>query len=330
MDSHQRLIVIGASTGGREALKEILSILPAELPIAVLVVMHIGGHISLLPQLLAKHTRLNVRHPVNGETINVGDVLVAPPDYHLLIDSSGKVRLSHGPKENHSRPAIDPLFRSAALYYQNKTIGVVLTGELDDGTVGLQAVKTYGGTTIVQDPADAEAPSMPTSALRYTDPDYCLPLAEIGPTLVNLTRRPLKPVAHPTSSWVELENKFSLGEVDVMEKLEEIARPSTYTCPECQGTLWEIHENNYLKFRCHTGHTFSPLALAFAQDYAAEEAIWAAVRALQEKEGLQKSLAEHARINQRPEAAVEHQAVADGASQHAAVLRNLIKYGQTR
>ena len=187
------LIVVGASAGGVSALLALCAQLPADLPAAVLIVLHIGTHTSVLPALLTSRGNDRAVHAEHGQRIEPGTLYLAPPDHHMLVED-GRIRLTRGPKEHHTRPAIDPLFRTAALDYGPRTIGVVLTGRLDDGTAGLQAIKDRGGLAVVQDPADAEHPSMPRSALQSVRVDGCVPLAELGQTLARWLQAPT-PVA---------------------------------------------------------------------------------------------------------------------------------------
>ena len=188
----QKLILIGASAGGVNALTRITSALPANLPATVLIVMHIGARRSLLPEILQKCCPLPVRHAEDCDLLQPGQVLIAPPDRHLTVEKyegQPRARLWHSPRENHTRPAIDPLFRSAAAAFDGDVIAAILTGYLDDGTAGLYAVKACGGHAIVQDPSDAQVPDMPASALAYVAVDQVLPLNEIGPMLTALTER---------------------------------------------------------------------------------------------------------------------------------------------
>jgi two-component system chemotaxis response regulator CheB len=201
----------------------------------------------------------------------------------------------------------------------------VLTGNLDDGTVGLQSIKAYGGIAIAQDPAEAEVPSMPLSAMEYVDIDYCLPLDEIAATLVSLVKTPLAREPQPGKPGLAaIENRFTLEEDPGMAELEKIGKPSEFTCPECHGSLWEIEGVVPQRFRCHTGHAFTARTLQSAQDQLVEEAVWAAVRALHEKQALHKRFAKTAAESMRMEAAAEHEATASQASRHAKTLRKLI------
>jgi len=191
------LVVIGASAGAIPVLLELATRLPAGFPAALLVVLHVGAHHSVLPELLKDCGALRARHAVDGLALQPGTIEIAPPDQHLLVEGS-RVRLQHGPKENHARPAIDPLFRSAALAQGPRVIGVLLSGRLDDGTAGLGAIKQCGGLVVVQDPDDAEHPEMPRSALAHVAVDCCVPGSELAPTLQRLVALPLVPVTAAT------------------------------------------------------------------------------------------------------------------------------------
>jgi two-component system, chemotaxis family, protein-glutamate methylesterase/glutaminase len=329
MGEFEHLIVIGASTGGMGALRTIFSGLPADFPAPILVVMHIGSAESILPTILASFTDLPVRHAANGSRIEPGTILIAPSDCHLLVEDDC-VRLSHGPKENHARPAIDPLFRSAAIAHDTKVIGVILTGNLDDGVVGLQAVKDYGGLAIVQDPDEAEVPSMPQNALDYVDVDYCLKLDDIAVTLMKLVRQPRpensnRPVNQSSKRSI-MENRFISGEElpPSMEDLDRIGTRSVQTCPECGGTLWEINDSVPVRYRCHTGHAFTGRSLLQVQHRLSEDALWSAVRALHEKHTLLKRLASEAQRRGAGDAVAEHEAAAELAMQYAEALRKMI------
>lgn len=184
------IVVVGASAGGVQALRELVAELPAQCDASILVVLHTGAGKSLLPNVLTRAGVMEATHAIQGEPLLPGHIYVAPPDHHMLIDGS-HIQLTHGPRENHSRPAIDPLFRSAARAYGPQVVGVVLSGALSDGTSGLAMIKEHGGVTIVQDPQDAIVDSMPTSVLRVLEPDYVLPAFEIGRLLRHLVMRPV-------------------------------------------------------------------------------------------------------------------------------------------
>jgi two-component system chemotaxis response regulator CheB len=283
--SGERLIVIGASAGGLAALADIVAALPADLPAPICLVQHIGTHRSFLPKLLRGRGRLPAVHPVDGQSLLAGHIYVAPPDMHMQVDM-GAIRLNRGPKEHHTRPAVDPLFRSAALAYGDGVIGVVLTGYLNDGTVGLQAIKEQGGIAVVQDPEDAEVPGMPQSALQHVPVDYCLPARAIGRLIATLVSEPRTTVPVDLSTRVAHEEAVFKGQGDIMAHLRAVASPSTFSCPDCNGTLWEQTDVRPLRFRCHTGHAFTLDTLQHTQSLATDEALWSAVRSLQEKAAL--------------------------------------------
>jgi len=326
MGENNAVIVIGASLGGLAALRTIFSNLPADFPAPILVVMHVGSHESMLPGILSSSSAMPVRHAENGMLLEPGTILIAPSNLHLLVEKH-QVRLTHGPKENHARPAIDPLFRSAAISHGKCVIGVILTGSLDDGVVGLQAIKDYGGTVIVQDPQGAEAACMPQSALEYVAVDYCLPLDEIAVTLKKLADQSECHTVHTQDSEIAImENRFASGNepIPTMADLDRIGARSTQTCPECGGTLWEINASFPVRYRCHTGHSLTGSAMLQVQNRLSEDAMWSAVRALHEKHTLHKRLAGDALRRGAREIAEEHEAAAEQATQHAEALRKII------
>jgi len=298
--SKYKIVVIGASHGAVAALERIVSALPSDLRAAVFVVLHIGSSSrSSLPEILSRAGPLPVAWACQTEPIMPGRIYVAPPDRNMLL-AQGYVRTVHGPKENHPRPAVDPLFRSAALSYGADVIGVVLTGNLDNGTAGLLAVKDCGGITVVQDPNDALAPSMPLNALRHVAIDHCLPLDEIGPFLMTATAQEIDkpdPPPDPANSVIRLfaiENEFADDGLVPQNRVEEIAIASALTCPECHAVLYKIRDERAPRFRCRLGHGFS--AKTLLQDLAAarEDALWSAVRAVLEESELAHCLARDA------------------------------------
>lgn len=323
----QKLILIGASAGGVKALASITSALPADLPATVLIVMHIGARRSLLPEILQKMCALPVRHAEDYAPLLPGQVLIAPPDLHLTVeqhDGQPRARLWHGPKENFTRPAIDPLFRSAAEAFDGNVIAAVLTGYLDDGTAGLQAVKACGGYALVQDPADAQVPDMPTSALSYVSVDRVLPLAQIGPLLATLASATPAAADPAPPDWLVLENRYIRGAAGIAE-LQAIGAPTLYTCPECHGALWQIKDATPPRFRCHTGHSFSAWTLSQLQDQSVENALWSSLRALQERTGLDQELLGQAAARQDLAAAQRHADRIRKAEQDIATLHALLE-----
>lgn len=286
----QRIIVIGASAGGVEALLNMAPLWSPNLPAPVVIVLHIGPHRSLLPDLLSAKGPNPAVFAQTGMVPCPGMVYVAPPDQHVLVKGR-KLVLVRGPKEHHTRPAIDPLFRSAALELGRRVVGVVLTGMLDDGAAGLHAIKACGGTALVQDPDEAPEPSMPLQAIAGTSVDHIVRLDEMA-NIINFLAHPLDSVPpNEAPGWLRIEHEVSLG--TGMAELGRIGLPSRFTCPDCGGSLFEISEGKPLRFICHTGHSFGILSLAALQDNAAEDFLWAALRALQEKEALLRKLSEN-------------------------------------
>lgn len=324
------IIVVGASTGGVEALAELVSGLPADLPAALFVVLHIPAQAtSALPVILERASPLRAAHAVDGELIRQGRIYVAPPDLHLLVER-GRVRLVRGPKENRCRPAVDPLFRSAARAYGPRVIGVILTGALNDGTAGLLAIKRRGGIAVVQDPADAFFPSMPASALEYVKVDHCAPLAQIAPLLTRLAHEPAEQEgAYPLSEDMEIESR--LQEMD-KETLESVPRPgkiSTFTCPECKGPLWELRDGELLRFRCRSGHAFTAESMIDGQSEAVEDALWVAFNILQESAQMSRRMADEAHLRNRQYAAAHFEQMFSDKMERVSVLRQVLLNGKS-
>ena len=322
------IIVIGASAGGVQALSTLVAGLPHTLRAAVFIVLHIpADHPSLLPGILARESLLPVGHAKNGEPITPGRVYIAPPDQHLIIESSD-IRLVHGPKENLHRPSIDTLFRSAARWAGPRVIGVVLTGARDDGTAGMRAIKQRGGITIVQDPVEATFPSMPTSVMQDIIVDYSVPLREIAPLLSNLSQEPAAGEGgYPLAEDVEIEAKIAEQEMDsgeLIASVERLGKISKLTCPECQGALWEINDVDILRFRCHVGHAFSAESLSDGQSERLEVALWSAVRALEEQIILAKRIVERARKAKHMRAATIFERRAEEAERNSDLIRQLL------
>jgi len=254
MSGHD-IVTIGVSADGLEALKTIAGNLPADFPAAVFIVQHIGaGGAMVLADILSSVGPLKAVYPEDRDPIQPGRIYVAPPDHHMLIEN-GCVRVTHGPKENRRRPSVDVLFRSAAHAYGAKVVGIVLSGNLNDGTAGLLAIKKCGGVAVIQDPAEASYPAMPRSAAERVLVDYCLPLSDIAPVLSNLARDAANEDP-PTPSEMEMEVEIATGETNAPEAMEKLGKPSELTCPECKGVLWELNDNDLLWFRCRAGHAY--------------------------------------------------------------------------
>ena len=292
---HKDIVVVGASAGGMEALQKLVSGLPRDFPGSLFVVWHLApGTKSILAEIISKAGPLKACRPEDGDRIEPGRIYVAPNDYHMLLEK-GTMRVARGPKENRFRPAIDPLFRSAAYVYGPRAVGVVLTGALDDGTAGLWTIKLRGGTAIVQEPSEALIRSMPLNALDNVAVDYKLPAAEIGALLGRLAREPARPAPRMAAG----EDEKTLHEIHIAkehEALEEgtlgFGELSPFTCPECHGVLSMLREGKIVRFRCHTGHAFSADALLSSNGEELEARLWDAVRASDESVFLLNRLGE--------------------------------------
>jgi two-component system chemotaxis response regulator CheB len=277
------IVTLGASAGGIETLRRLVSGLPDSYPGAIFVVVHIGPESrSEIPAILSRAGPLPAVRAEHGMPIRHGVIHIAPPDEHLLVEP-GRLAVVHGPVENRHRPAIDPLFRSAAWAYGPRVVGVVLSGSLDDGTAGLWAIKSCGGTTIVQEPSEALYPDMPNNALMHNRVDHRLLLNDIAPLLAQFAREPLRPARGP-SPPASIKDEIEFARVnrgtDAMARLGHL---SAFTCPTCRGALWEIDEGGHLRYRCHTGHAFSQASLLLDQGTAAEESLYIALRTVEEK-----------------------------------------------
>src|ERR1044071_2500358 len=319
------ILTIGASAGGVEALRVLVSLLPTELPAALFVVLHIPQDApSLLPALLQRAGSLPARHPADNTPIENGRIYVAPPNRHMLLEP-GRVRIVHGPKENRHRPAVDPLFRSAAWAYRSRVVGVVLSGNLDDGTAGLSAIKACGGTAVVQDPAEALFSDMPINALRNVAVDHQLTIRQIAELLTDLARRTADPPDHVSPS-IQTEVEFIKMTKEAEDMSELGGNPTAFACPSCHGALWELQNGNLTRYRCHTGHAFSPESLLAEQSDAIEQALYSALRALQEKGVALRRLAAH--YGDLPDRKRDYEARAGEAETSADAIRSLLNGGK--
>ncbi|HET9654398.1 MAG TPA: chemotaxis protein CheB [Kineosporiaceae bacterium] len=294
---HRDLVVVGASAGGVEVLRSLVAPLPADLPATLLVVLHLpeGGH-SALPQILARAGRLQARHPADNDRLRPGQILVAPPNHHLVV-RDGIVRLSHGPTENGHRPAIDPLFRTAARWHGPRVIGVILSGTLDDGTAGQLAVAARGGVTVVQDPADAVYPGMPRSVLEHVRVDHVVSAGGLGSLLDRLCREEFDGhgagSAPPTMR--EEREEAAVVEIGHSQSPDPPGVPVGLGCPECGGALFELRDEALIRYRCRVGHAWSPETLLAEQSAGLESALWVAVRTLDDRSALCRRAADAAR-----------------------------------
>jgi len=315
-------VVIGASAGGVEALRTIVADLPADLPAAVLIVLHVPrSSPSALPAILGRVTSLRVRSAVDGEPLRHRRVYIAPVDRHLLVIDN-QVRLSRGPAENGHRPAIDPLFRSVAHAFGPRAIGVVLTGSRDDGAVGLATICARGGVAVVQDPTDALHSSMPRAAMEHCKPDHVAPVAEIGRLLAEIVRTPApEPVAVDDP---KLAAEVAMSELGP-STTDELFDPAGYGCPACGGSLFKLDGGPVPRYRCRIGHAWSPESLLDELASTMEGALWMALRTAEERASLGRGLAAATAHRLGSSRATRYQLLAADAERAAGVVRALIE-----
>jgi two-component system, chemotaxis family, protein-glutamate methylesterase/glutaminase len=320
------ILVIGASSGGLEVLTALVGSLPAKLPASVFIVLHVSPHHpSLLPELLSRAGPLRVTHAVDGEGFAPGHIWVAPPDKHLLL-APGQMRLTHGPKENRTRPAVDALFRSAAQAYGPRVVGVVLTGHLDDGAAGLWAIKDRGGLAVVQDPHEAAYPSMPATALKHVAVDHVLPVAKMGAALAKLMGTEVSEEGiPPVAKSMDTENKIAQEENALALGVMGLGPLTPYTCPECNGVLVQLKEGGILRFRCHTGHGYAVDSLLAEVTETVEGALYGAMRGIEEGVLIMKQIAQQLRDENNEAGANHMEGKAAAAEQRADLIHQAIR-----
>jgi two-component system chemotaxis response regulator CheB len=318
----RNIVVVGGSLGGLEAARTLLAGLPEDLPASIFIVLHTAARSpGLLDRILARATSWPVRYPDDGEAFAPRHIYVAPPDRHLLVKRS-IVRVARGPRENRFRPAVDPLFRTAAVAHRRRVIGIILSGGQDDGAIGLGMIKAQGGLAIVQNPLEALAPGMPQAALRHVAVDHTLAVAEIAGVLDGLVREAL---AEPELIMrrAEPRDAAEIGGHSIHDQRRQ-APPSPFTCPECGGALWESHDGDLLQYTCHIGHRYSGDSLEQAQTEEMEQALWAGLRALEESAELRRRMAMRARGRGMDTIASSYDEQARDSEQRATLIRRVL------
>lgn len=294
MQAGRDVIVIGTSAGGLQALDSLFSQLPTDIPASLFIVQHMSPENTgeALLHRLSRNRGFHCKLAKNGERFEKGRVYITPADNHLLIKGD-RLLVTKGARENRYRPAIDPLFRSAAVTHGPRVIGVVLTGMLDDGTAGLIAIKKCGGVTVVQDPKDAAYPETPENAVNNLKVDHCVPLAEMGRLLEDLSRTAAG-IAKPIPASIRTEALIAERVLSDVAQVSELGKQVPYNCPNCGGVLWEVADPAVQRFRCHTGHSFTALALATSQTEKIEETLWISLRMFEERKNLLNNMARKA------------------------------------
>jgi two-component system chemotaxis response regulator CheB len=323
------IVVVGASAGGIEPLKDLVARLPADLAATVLVVVHLpADDETRLPQILNREAELHVTLAEDGEPLRPGAILLAPPGRHLEINEDATA-LSCGPRENGFRPAIDVLFRSAAVAAGARVIGVILSGALDDGAAGMVAVRLRGGVGIVQDPDEALHPSMPQAAIEAATVDHVVPAAKIADLVLELIDRPApRTDSGPVSELMATEVSMVAPRATAADLAEHPGEPAAFVCPDCSGPLYEIDEGRLTRYRCRVGHAWSPLSLAKQHSLAAENALWMAAETLEER-ALRERLSHRAEADGRDAAAQHLRRTAKAARENARQIRRIIEDAAT-
>ena len=316
-----KIIVIGGSAGALKSLVKILRALPHGFPAAIFVAIHTAPiNRGLLSAILQRNGTLPAETAIDGTSIRAARVYVAPPDHHLLV-RNGCMRVTRGPRENGFRPALDPLFRTAAAAYGPNVIAVILSGGGGDGVLGLADVKRYGGVVIAQDPNDAASPSMPEHAIDQIDVDHILPADDMAAVISELVRK-----------WTDDEGEVMGDQYpdtaeagsDALDTGELPGPPTPFRCPECGGALWELRDGQLVKFQCHVGHIYGSDSLAAAQADEVEQALWTALRALEESSALRRRMASHARERGMAAIAESYDDHAEESEARAKLLRRTI------
>ena len=328
----RNIIVIGASAGGFEAIQQLIAQLPPDLDAALFIVWHMAPTVrGIMPQVLSKLTSIPVAHAVEHEPIQMNRIYIAPPDHHLLLEED-HMRVTHGPKENHFRPAIDPLFRSAAYTYGSRVIGVILSGALDDGTAGLWTIKAYGGMALVQDPQEALVAAMPESAIRQVAIDAIAPIAQLAPLLVQLVGQ----VVPPKPSIVMTEDDKTKTEIAIAAEdtalgltMAQFGPFSAYACPDCHGVLVKITEGSIVRYRCHTGHAYSADALLASVTGKIEESLYSALRGMDERMMMLNQLGDQFAAANQPRQAALYFQLAQADQQVSELLRQAARVHPT-
>jgi two-component system chemotaxis response regulator CheB len=322
----RNIVVIGSSAGGVEALSGLLACLPSDLNAAILVVLHLSPSApSQLDRILARRTSLEVKIARDGDQLLPRTIFTASADRHLMVTEHG-IRITRGPKESRVRPSIDVLFRSAAVTYGSRVIGVVLSGALDDGTAGLWTIKDYGGLAFAQDPQEASFSSMPQSAIDHVQIDCVGTVRQIAEQIIASVgvAAPTAPPGHRDQEHTHIEVAIALEGNGLAAGIMSLGPVSKYTCPDCHGVLVEIEEGPLVRFRCHTGHAFSPASLMAEINAEIDNGLWEAIRSVEERILLVRQIATLHLKADRADLASKLERQADDAESRLHSMRDLV------
>jgi two-component system chemotaxis response regulator CheB len=272
--------------------------LKKDLPAAIFIVHHLSAtsSVEIQTDILQRNTELLCKVAEEGEHVKAGHIYLPQVDHHMLL-VDGHIHLTRGPRENGFRPSIDTLFRSAAAYYGSQVIGVLLTGMLYDGTVGMEAIKRSGGLTLVQDPQEAAFPTMPRTVLQHIEVNYVLPVAEIGIMLEELVHR--QPSLQSAPEDIKAEAQIAERVMTETANVEKLGERSVFICPDCGGPLWEMNHGDVPRYRCHTGHAHLAETLLYEKDKQLEETLWIAMRILEERKNMLVTLTGQPGVSER-------------------------------
>jgi two-component system chemotaxis response regulator CheB len=321
----RNIVVIGGSAGALEPLREIFARLPADLPASIYIVLHVSEESKFLPSLIGKAGHLQAEWAKDRAPIEPGRAYVGVPDCHLLL-MQNEVRLTQGPRENRVRPAIDVLFRSAAVNHGPRVIGVLLSGYQNDGVAGLVTIKEYRGTAIVQDPSDAVVPDIPHHAMQAVAVDHVSIPSEIAMLITHLVHEDAEPAMVDPQKY-DLELRIAQGENVGSEELRMIADAAPLTCPDCGGVLSQLRESAPVRFRCQVGHAINGEQLLIDQNGPLHGAMTSALRLVNEHVDLLSRLAADARSRGGDKSAAAFEKRCDEHREIAGTIRRALAWG---
>lgn len=300
---------------------------PQDFPASIFIVQHVlasaPGYLAKILDRIGPLPATNARH---GERFAPGHIYVAPPDHHLLV-MPGHLQVTRGPRENRMRPAIDPLFRSAAAAYGSRVVGVILSGSQNYGTAGLLAIKRCGGVAVVQEPTEAAYADMPLSAVKYVEVDHCVPIARLGAVLYKLTQE-APPEAPPVPPDIQAEVDITTHPLsDSHHKVEKLGELVSVSCPECGGPLREVQHSAVPRYRCRVGHAYTAESLLAGQSETLERALWTAVQTMEGRARLLLSMADKWQENHHGRVVTLYKSQAAELSEHAQALRLVLLQG---